>query len=215
MCWSGGKDSALALHALREGAQFDVVALLTTVTRDVDRISMHGIRRELLQRQARSVGLPLDEVWISAGAANEEYETQMEATLGKYRRRGICRVGFGDIFLEDLRAYRERNLARLDMQAVFPLWKRATSELAQNFLDMGFRATTCCIDCRKLGDGFAGREFDSAFLCDLPAEVDPCGESGEFHTFTWSGPIFSCDTPIRTGELVRRDSFLYCDLLPK
>ncbi|MGQ0636012.1 MAG: hypothetical protein ACT4QC_15485 [Planctomycetaceae bacterium] len=214
LCWSGGKDSALALHALRQGAQFDVVGLLTTMTRDYDRISMHGVRRDLLHRQAASVGVPLVEVWISQGAANAEYEAQMEVALLEYRGRGVRQVAFGDIFLEDLRAYRERNLAKVAMEGVFPIWRRDTRELAKSFVRLGFRATTCCIDTRRLDDHFVGRTMDDAFFRDLPADVDPCGENGEFHSFAWAGPVFTTEIPVCTGELVRRDSFLFCDLLP-
>jgi uncharacterized protein (TIGR00290 family) len=214
MCWSGGKDSALALYALRERAEYDVVALLTTMTRDRDRISMHGVRRELLLRQASSLGLPLEEVWISQGAGNAEYEAQMETALQRFRSRGIRHVAFGDIFLEDLRAYREQNLAKLAMEAVFPIWKRDTRELVQEFLNSEFRATTCCIDTRRLDDSFVGRVMDQQFFRDLPADVDPCGENGEFHSLAWGGPIFNGEISVRAGERVRRDSFLFCDLLP-
>ncbi|HTI51776.1 MAG TPA: ATP-binding protein [Planctomycetaceae bacterium] len=215
MCWSGGKDSALALHELRQSAEFEVVALLTTMTRDVDRISMHGVRRELLQRQREALGLPAEEVWITQGASNAEYEGQMDAALTRFRREGVSFVAFGDIFLEDLRIYRERNLARLGMEALFPIWKRPTDELIATFLGLGFRSTTCCIDTRKLDESFVGREIDEQFVRALPAGVDPCGENGEFHSFAWSGPIFGEDIPICCGETVRRDSFLFCDLLTK
>jgi uncharacterized protein (TIGR00290 family) len=215
MCWSGGKDSALAYYELRQSAAHEVVALLTTMTRDVDRISMHGVRRELLERQGAALGMPVEEVWITQGASNAEYEAQMDAALARFRRDGVSMVAFGDIFLEDLRIYRERNLARLGMQALFPIWKRPTSELIAAFLGLGFRSTTCCIDTRKLDDSFVGREIDELFVRALPADVDPCGENGEFHSFTWSGPIFGEDIPIRFGETVRRDSFLFCDLLTK
>jgi uncharacterized protein (TIGR00290 family) len=213
-CWSGGKDSALALFELRQSADYEVVALLTTLTRDYDRISMHGVRRELLLRQAQAIGVPLDEVWISQGASNAEYEAQMAGQLAKYRTAGISRVAFGDIFLEDLRVYREQNLARLGMTALFPIWKRSTSELVETFLTRGFRSITCCIDTRKLDDSFVGREIDRRFLSDLPAGVDPCGENGEFHSYTCAGPLFDREISVRTGETLRRDSFLFCDLLP-
>ena len=213
-CWSGGKDSALALYELRQSAEYEVVALLTTLTRDFDRISMHGVRRELLLRQAQAIGLPVDEVWITQGASNAEYEAQMGAQLAKYKSVGISRVGFGDIFLEDLRVYREQNLARLGLSAVFPIWKRDTTELIESFLACGFRSITCCIDTRKLDDSFVGREIDRRFLSELPAGVDPCGENGEFHSYACAGPLFDNEISVRTGETVRRDSFLFCDLLP-
>lgn len=213
-CWSGGKDSALALYELRQSAEYEVVALLTTLTRDFDRISMHGVRRELLLRQAQAIGLPVDEVWISQGASNAEYEAQMGVQLAKYKSAGISRVGFGDIFLEDLRVYREQNLARLGLSALFPIWKRDTGELIESFLVRGFRSITCCIDTRKLDDSFVGREIDRRFLSELPMGVDPCGENGEFHSYTCAGPLFNCEISVRIGETVRRDSFLFCDLLP-
>jgi uncharacterized protein (TIGR00290 family) len=213
-CWSGGKDSALALFELRQSAEYEVVALLTTLTRDFERISMHGVRRELLLRQATSIGLPLDEVWISPGASNAEYEARMREQLAMYRSRNITRVAYGDIFLEDLRIYREQNLARLEMQALFPIWKRDTRELIETFLTCGFRSITCCIDTKKLDDSFVGREIDRRFVSELPAGVDPCGENGEFHSYACGGPLFDQEISVRTGETVRRDSFLFCDLLP-
>lgn len=214
LCWSGGKDSALALYELQRDSRYEVVSLLTTFTRDHDRISMHGVRRELLHRQAAALRLPLDEVWITQGAGNDEYEARMNSTFAACRERGIRQVAFGDIFLEDLRAYRERHLAAVEMQAVFPIWQRDTRALYESYLADGFRAITCCIDTQKLDDGFVGRALDQQFLAELPPGVDPCGENGEFHSFTWAGPIFSEEIGVRIGELVRRDSFLYCDLLP-
>jgi len=213
-CWSGGKDSALALFELRQSAEYEVVALLTTLTSGFARISMHGVRRELLDRQAEAIGLPLDEVWISQGASNAEYETQMGEQLEKYRSRDIRCIAFGDIFLEDLRTYREQNLARLEMQALFPIWKRDTRELIDTFLTRGFRSITCCIDTTKLDDSFVGREINRRFLTELPAGVDPCGENGEFHSYTFAGPLFDHEISVRVGETLRRDSFLFCDLLP-
>ena len=213
-CWSGGKDSALALFELRQSAEYEVVALLTTLTRDFDRISMHGVRRELLLQQAQAIELPLDEVWISQGASNAEYEAQMADQLANYRSAGINHVAFGDIFLEDLRLYREQNLARLGLRALFPIWKRDTGELIDSFLTQGFRSITCCIDTRKLDDSFVGREIDRRFLSELPAGVDPCGENGEFHSYTCAGPLFDREISVRIGERLRRDSFLFCDLLP-
>jgi uncharacterized protein (TIGR00290 family) len=213
-CWSGGKDSALALFELLQSAQFEVVSLLTTLTRDFERISMHGVRRELLHRQAAAIGLPVDEVWISQGAANAEYEAEMGRALETYRQGNIRNVAFGDIFLEDLRVYREQNLAKIGMRALFPIWKRDTRELMDTFLARRFRSITCCIDTRKLDDSFVGREIDRQFLSELPAGVDPCGENGEFHSYVCAGPLFAEEIPVRRGEIVRKDSFLFCDLLP-
>jgi uncharacterized protein (TIGR00290 family) len=213
-CWSGGKDSAMALHALlgRENAR--VAALLTTVTESYDRISMHGVRRELLRRQAESLCLPLHEVFIPPQCVNPVYEARMEAAMRHYQEKGIRQVAFGDIFLEDLRAYREKNLARLEMQALFPIWKRDTRELIREFQGSGFRAIAVCVDPGVLSPSFAGRELDASFFADLPPNVDPCGENGEFHTFVFDGPIFAHQVEFTRGEVVERDSFVFCDLLP-
>jgi uncharacterized protein (TIGR00290 family) len=214
-CWSGGKDSAMALHALRAAGDRRAVALLTTITDEYDRISMHGVRRVLLERQAESLGLPLHPVLIPPQCVNAIYEARMKAALAEHFARGVRRVAFGDIFLEDLRAYREKNLAQVGMKALFPIWKRDTRELAEQFVQLGFRAVTVCVDPRVLDDSFAGRELDSSFFADLPPGVDPCGENGEFHTFVFDGPIFKTPIAFRTGEKVLRDGFCFCDLLPK
>ena len=214
MCWSGGKDSALALHSLLKQGGLRPAALLTTVTEGYDRISMHGVRRELLQLQAESLRLPLHEAFIPPQCVNSIYEARMEAALRQYLGKGIRHVAFGDIFLEDLRIYREKNLARLEMQAVFPLWKRDTRELIREFHASGFRAVAVCIDPKVLDRSFAGRELDASFFADLPPNVDPCGENGEFHTFVFDGPIFSRRIEFTAGEVVERDSFVFCDLLP-
>jgi uncharacterized protein (TIGR00290 family) len=214
-CWSGGKDSAMALHALQSAHKHRVTALLTTVTEEYDRISMHGVRRALLERQAASIGLPLHAVLIPPQCINTTYESRMREALSEHLAHGVQQVAFGDIFLEDLRAYRERNLAQLGMEALFPIWKRDTRELARDFLRLGFRAITVCVDPRVLGPLFAGRVLDESFFADLPPGVDPCGENGEFHTFVFDGPVFR--TPIRfvVGETVIRDGFCFCDLLPE
>lgn len=213
-CWSGGKDSALALYELQQSPEYEVVALLTTVTREFDRISMHGVRRDLLHRQGELIGLPVDEVWINPGASNAEYEEQMGRQLHSYVQRGIRHVAFGDIFLEDLRRYREQNLLQVGLQALFPIWRRDTRELVNTFLERGFRSITCCIDGRVLPDEFAGRVIDHQFVSELPAGADPCGENGEYHSFTFAGPLFRHEIAVQPGERVRRDSFLYCDLIP-
>ena len=209
-CWSGGKDSAMALHAL-QGDDVRVAALLTTVTETYDRISMHGVRRELLEQQVAAIGLPLHEVRIPPQCVNPIYEARMEEALRQHYRAGFRKVAFGDIFLEDLRAYREKNLARIGMTALFPIWKRDTRELIRSFHAAHFRAVAVCVDPRVLDRSFAGRELDAQFFRDLPAGVDPCGENGEFHTFVFDGPIFRHPIPIKTGEIVERDSFIYCD----
>ena len=213
-CWSGGKDSAMALYTLQQQEEYRVTALLTTVTEGYDRISMHGVRRELLQRQAGSIGLPLHEVLIPPQCVNPIYEARMEEALRFHYNQGVRKVAFGDIFLEDLRVYREKNLARIGMTALFPIWKRDTRELIQFFHAQGFRSVAACIDGKVLDRRFVGRELDAAFFEELPPEVDPCGEKGEFHTFVFEGPIFRVPLSIRTGEVVERDSFLFCDLLP-
>jgi|SRR5215472_16990902 len=213
-CWSSGKDSGMALHALLQQEQLRVTALLTTVTEGYERISMHGVRRELLRLQAESTGLPLHEVRIPPQCVNRIYEARMEQALRLHYERGVRRVAFGDIFLEDLRAYREENLARIGMTALFPIWKRDTRELIREFHSNRFRAVTVCIDPKVLAPGFAGRELDESFFRDLPPNADPCGENGEFHTFVFDGPIFRWPIPVRTGEIVRRDGFVFCDLLP-
>ena len=213
-CWSGGKDSAMALHGLLTASGCRVAALLTTITDEYDRISMHGVRRALLERQAESLGLPLHPVRIPPQCVNAIYEERMKAALAEHHATGVRRVAFGDIFLEDLRAYREKNLAQLGMEALFPIWKRDTRELAREFVRLSFRAVTVCIDPRVLEASFAGRELDSSFFADLPPGVDACGENGEFHTFVYDGPIFKNPIAFRIGDTVMRDGFCFCDLLP-
>jgi len=214
-CWSGGKDSAMALHTLLPQQQFRVTALLTTVTEGYDRISMHGVRRELLLQQAESIGLPLHEVRIPPQCVNPIYEARMEQALRAHCDQGVRKVAFGDIFLEDLRAYREKNLARIGMTALFPIWKRDTRELIREFHANRFRAIAACIVPKILAPSFAGRELDDSFFRDLPPNADPCGENGEFHTFVFDGPIFRRPIPVRTGKVVHRDGFVFCDLLPE
>jgi uncharacterized protein (TIGR00290 family) len=214
-CWSGGKDSAMALHTLLQQKHFRIVSLLTTVTETYDRVAMHGIRRELLKRQAASIGLPLHEVFIPPQCVNPVYEARMEEALRLFYNQGVRTVAFGDIFLEDLRAYREKNLARIGMTALFPLWKRDTRELIRFFHEQRFRAVAACIDSKVLDPSFAGRELDEIFFRDLPPSADPCGENGEFHTFVFDGPILKSPIPIRTGDVVNRDGFVFCDLLPQ
>ena len=214
-CWSGGKDSAMALHVLLQREDVRVVALLTTVTEGYERISMHGVRRELLELQAYSIGLPLHEVRIPPQCVNLVYEARMEEALRVYLDRGVRTVAFGDIFLEDLRAYREKNLARVSMTALFPIWKRDTRDLIREFHAQKFRAIVVCIDPQILPSTFAGRELDESFFRDLPPNADPCGENGEFHTFVFAGPVFRSPIAVRTGSVVTRDGFVFCDVLPK
>ena len=205
----------MALHALLQQKEFSVVALLTTVTEGFERISMHGVRRTLLQQQAESIHLPLHEVYIPMQCSNAIYEQRMEQALLFFHEKGVRTVAFGDIFLEDLRTYRERNLARVGMSALFPIWKRDSRELVQSFQADRFRAVTVCVDGRKLDKRFAGRELTPEFFADLPQGIDPCGENGEFHTFVFDGPLFRWPIKCRTGEIVERESFIFCDLVPE
>lgn len=214
MSWSGGKDSCLALYEVQRAREYQVVALLTTVTRDYDRISMHGVRRVLLERQAESLGLPLHEVFIDKDATNQEYEARMGEAFAVYRGRGVDSVVFGDLFLEDIRAYREQFLARHDMRGIYPVWLRDTTEFIREFIRLGFKAVVTCVDGRVLDSSFAGMLIDEDFLSKLPDGVDPCGENGEFHTFVYDGPVFKEAVRFSVGEKVERDSFWFCDLLP-
>jgi uncharacterized protein (TIGR00290 family) len=217
MSWSGGKDSALALAALRDDPFFEVVALMTTVTRDYDRISIHGVRRALLDAQAESIGLPLIEIVLEAQSSNEAYDAAVERALAAVRQRfpDVRRIAYGDLFLEDVRRYREDRLKPLGFEGVFPVWGRPTDALAREFVDRGFEARLVCVDTTQLDAGFAGRAYDASVLDELPASVDPCGERGEFHTFVSAGPIFRAPIAYAVGEVVLRDGrFAYCDLLP-
>jgi uncharacterized protein (TIGR00290 family) len=215
LTWSGGKDCAMALYELQRTDRYEVSALLTTVTEDYDRISMHGVRRELLERQADSLHIPLEKILIAKDSSNDDYEAKMRDTLARHQSRGVELVAFGDISLQDLRQYREDNLAKLGLKAMFPLWDRDTAELARSFLDAGFKAVVTCVDSNLLDGAFVGREFDGQFLSDLPSTVDPCGENGEFHSFVYDGPIFRNPVSHEKGEIVLRDGrFWYCDLIP-
>jgi uncharacterized protein (TIGR00290 family) len=213
LSWSGGKDSALALRALRDELQIEPDALITTVTADYGRVSMHGVRRELVGAQARAVGLPLVEVEIPASCPNEVYEARMAQALGAAPLARVDRIAFADLFLADIRAYREERLRAAGREALFPLWGRDTQQLAQAFIESGFQATLVCVDLAQLDAAFLGRRFDESLLADLPATVDPCGENGEFHTFVHDGPIFSQCVQIENGESVTRDGYGFQDLV--
>jgi uncharacterized protein (TIGR00290 family) len=212
LSWSGGKDSALALWTMREEG-VEPAALLTTVTEDYGRVSMHAVRRELLEAQAAAVGVPLVEILIPAACVNEVYEERMAAALDSPPLAEVEEFAFADLFLADIRAYREERLASIGRRATFPIWGQETGPLAERLIEAGFEATLVCVDPRQLDASFAGRAFDADLLRDLPEGVDPCGENGEFHTFVTAGPIFSAPVPIEHGETVERDGFVFHDLL--
>jgi uncharacterized protein (TIGR00290 family) len=215
VAWSGGKDSALALHEILESGRYEVQELLTTVTRDYDRISIHGVRSVLLEQQAKALGFPLEKTFISKGASDEEYETELLKALKRQRDAGVSSMVFGDIFLEDIRKYRERMLMKVSVNGVFPLWKKDTRTLARRFIQLGFKAVIASVDSEVLAKDFVGREYDERFLSDLPENVDPCGENGEFHSFVYDGPIFHERVSFTKGvKVLREKRFYYCDLIP-
>jgi uncharacterized protein (TIGR00290 family) len=213
LSWSSGKDSAWTLHTLRQGGAHEVVALLTTITRDYDRVSMHGVRRELVEAQAKAAGVPLWPVEIPARCTNADYEEAMHRAVLRAIAAGIECIAFGDLFLRDIRDYREQKLAGTGLEPIFPLWERPTRQLATEMIAGGLRARLTCIDPRVMPRSMAGSEFDRAFLASLPPEVDPCGERGEFHTFAHAGPMFAHDIAIASGDTVERDGFLFTDVL--
>jgi len=216
LAWSGGKDCALALYKLQEDREYDVVSLLTTITAGYDRVSMHGVRSNLLERQADSIGINIQRVTIPKECSNEEYDVRMRDAMESLRKKRIEAIAFGDIFLEDVRRYREERLSDSGMDNLFPLWKQDTALLARKFIDLGFRAVITCVDTDKLSRSFAGKEFDLAFLSALPSTVDQCGENGEFHTFVYDGPIFRKRIDFDRGDVVLRDNrFCFCDLVPR
>ncbi|MCI0533685.1 MAG: adenine nucleotide alpha hydrolase [Verrucomicrobiales bacterium] len=212
--WSGGKDSSLALRKILAEGRLEVAALLTTCTEGFLRVSMHGVRCSLLNRQAEALGLPCRKVFIPQNCTNDEYERLMRAACLDFKATGITQVAFGDLFLEDIRAYRDRMLAEIGMTALYSVWGLDTRELAREFIRDGFRATLVCVDSAKLDGSFAGRAYDQSLLTDLPANTDPCGENGEFHTFVHGGPIFRHPVACRVGSVVQRGQFHFADLLP-
>jgi uncharacterized protein (TIGR00290 family) len=214
LSWSSGKDSAFALHTLRLAQTFDIVGLLTTVNQVHDRVAMHAVRRELLRTQARALRLPLIEVDLPYPCSNDEYESRMRAFVTHALSLGVSAIAFGDLFLEDVRAYRERQLAGTGLSPVFPLWGKPTPALAREMIASGLKAQLTCVDPKQIAASFAGRAFDERLLADLPVSADPCGERGEFHTFVWAGPMFAEPVPVRAGEVVERDGFVFADLLP-
>ena len=212
LSWSSGKDSAWSLLTLKSDARYNVVGLLTTVSEPFERVSMHGVRRQIIKAQAAAAGLPLVEVAIPAPCPNEVYEQRMAVALEGAREDGIDTFAFGDLFLEDIRAYRESRLAVVGAHAIFPLWLKPTGALAEEMVAGGLRAVIVCIDPRRLDRSFCGRMFDEKLLRDLPQGVDPCGENGEFHTLVFGGPMFEQDLDIAVGETVERDGFVFTDV---
>jgi uncharacterized protein (TIGR00290 family) len=212
--WSSGKDAAWALHAARRAGDVEVVGLLTTVNEGFSRVAMHAVREELLDRQAAALGLPCRKVRLPWPCPNDTYEARMAEALSAARADGVGHVIFGDLFLADIRAYREAKLAGTGITPSFPLWGRDTRALAREMIDGGLRARLTCVDPRVLDRAFAGRAFDTTLLAELPPGVDPCGENGEFHSFAWDGPMFAAPVPVSPGEVVERDGFVFADLLP-
>jgi uncharacterized protein (TIGR00290 family) len=236
-CWSGGKDSALALNRILQDGRYEVITLLTTCNEHFQRVSMHGVRVELLEQQAAAIGLPLDKVFVSQRSSNDEYQQKMSACLLAHKALGATSCAFGDIFLEDLKRWREENLAKVGLRGIFPLWKNDTRELIREFFALGFSTVICCVNDAYLGEDAVGRKIDENFIASLPAEVDPCGENGEFHSFAYAGPIFKQPVQFAVGEKVyrpveqthptdanssyvcppsprRTKGFWFCDLLP-
>ncbi|HVI10914.1 MAG TPA: ATP-binding protein [Candidatus Binatia bacterium] len=212
LSWSSGKDSAWSLQVLRHRREYEVVGLLTTFNREADRVAMHAVRRELVELQAQAAGLPLWAVPLPWPCSNEQYESIMERTCAQAAAEGIGGIAFGDLFLEDVRAYRVKQLGNTGLEPIFPVWGLPTRELAGEMIAAGVRARLTCVDTAKLDRSFVGREFDHALLCDLPPEVDPCGERGEFHSFVYAGPMLSHSLSVVVGEKVVRGQFVFEDL---
>ncbi len=214
LSWSSGKDAAWALHVLRCTGELDVVGLLTTTNEAFDRVAMHGVREVLLEAQVEAVGLPLWKVPLPWPCPNEVYDARMADACARAVAEGIEVMAFGDLFLEDVRDYRIQKLSGTGLRPLFPIWTLNTASLAREMVAAGLKATLVCVDPRMLEATFAGRDFDGALLADLPPTVDPCGERGEFHTFAWDGPMFGHPVPVRRGEVVERDGFVFADLVP-
>jgi uncharacterized protein (TIGR00290 family) len=212
LCWSSGKDSAWALHVLRQLQEVEVIGLLTTINEVHDRVAMHAVRVSLLQAQAEAVGLPLWTVSIPNPCSNQQYEMAMGTAIQRALAAGVSVMAFGDLFLEDVRRYRGTQLAGTGLAPLFPIWGLSTRRLAREMISAGLRARLTCVDPKQIHTSFVGREFDDALLADLPATADPCGERGEFHTFVYAGPMFHHPVPIQTGEIVTRDGFVFADL---
>jgi uncharacterized protein (TIGR00290 family) len=213
LSWSSGKDSAWSLYLLRRDSSVQVVSLITTINEAFDRVAMHAVRRQLLEQQAEAAGLPLWAVPLPWPCSNDQYETRMREVCARAVAEGVEAIAFGDLFLADIRAYRERQLAGSGLDPMFPVWQLPTAELARDMIAAGLRAKITCVDPKRLSPDFAGREFDAKFLADLPREVDPCGENGEFHSFVYDGPMFRHRIHVQTGEIVERDGFVFADLM--
>jgi len=214
LSWSSGKDSAWALHLLRKMHEYEVVGLLTTFNESADRVAMHGVRRSLVRAQAEAANLPLWEVELPWPCSNQQYERAMKSACERALQNGVQCVAFGDLFLSDIRAYREKQLSGTGLEPLFPVWAIPTATLARQMIASGIRAKLTCVDSAQIDPQFAGREFDARLLSDLPSSADPCGENGEFHSFVYAGPMFSEPIYIESGEVVQRDQFFYADLLP-
>jgi uncharacterized protein (TIGR00290 family) len=214
LAWSSGKDSAWALHLLRQQARYEIAGLFTTINTGFDRVAMHGTRRALVELQAQAAGLPLSPVPLPWPCSNADYEEAMRKLCAWAVDQGVTAMAFGDLFLEEIRAYRERQLLGTGLEPVFPVWGLPTADLAQDMIDSGVRARLVCVDPKALPTDFAGREFDRQLLRDLPKTADPCGENGEFHSFVYAGPMFDREIPVKAGERVLRDGFWYADLEP-
>ncbi len=212
LSWSSGKDSAWALHLLRQDSDYEVVGLLTTLNSEFDRVAMHGTREDVLDAQARAVRLPLWKVPLPWPCSNDEYEKRMAAVCDRAAAEGINAVAFGDLFLQDIRAYRVNQLKNTGLEALFPLWNLPTDSLARKMIDAGLKAKLVCVDTKQLPAAFVGRDFDHRLLAELPPGIDPCGENGEFHTCVFGGPMFDAPLPVRTGETVLRDGFAFADI---
>lgn len=213
LSWSSGKDSAWSLHLLRQRGEYEVCGLLTTFNEEAGRVAMHAVRRELVEQQAAAAGLPLWPVPLPWPCSNEQYESLMAETCAKAVAEGIEGIAFGDLFLEDVRAYREEQMKGTGLEPIFPVWGLPTRALAKEMIASGVRAKLTCIDTQQLDRRFAGREFDDELLAELPAEVDPCGERGEFHSFVYAGPMLNAVLPVSAGEMVVHDRFVFADLM--
>jgi uncharacterized protein (TIGR00290 family) len=214
LSWSSGKDSAWTLHVLRQQSEYEIAGLLTTFNEAADRVAMHGVRRSLVEQQAAAAGLPFWSIPLPWPCSNEQYEKLMTRACAKAVAEGIEAIAFGDLFLEDVRAYRVKQMAGTGLEPLFPVWGRPTDRLGHEMVASGLKAILTCIDTRKLNAGFAGRRFDSNFLAGLPSGIDPCGENGEFHSFVYAGPMFNYKIDVIPGEIVVRDQFVFADLIP-